>query len=424
MPTAPARLLAIAFAALLLLAACSDDDDDSSPTATATDAGGTATATITTPPTSTAEATPTLEPGISVEVGPFALTNIRFDPPRGELPPRQAIRITAEVVSTFDRELRLYFSPIDDDGRGIGCPGSDGNQLIAPGNNSYDRRIRPVDVPPLCPLENVVVEIAGFEVSAFDLDDESVLFSASIPASFTVNPELAYLVDIDGERYRVLFACRGNPTVGLSTENLLLQAESPIAEHPLVSFQLWLDEGTSGYVVQLGTRGEVLRGLAAALDGGSIAGVAFGEGAVSAEGAGSAEGSSGIEVRHAHQRPEAPCQEVVHHLDSETELNEFVGRWAYGVLEACAVPDSDGADLWLTDGGRLRVSSPSGQRMAASFVGFDGVGLAIGDGESMLESALEFVSADLSVAPVDDASAASQRLRFEVTYAEAPCRSE
>ena len=346
MPTALARMLAITFGALLLLAACGDDD--SSPTTTAADAGGTATATITTPPTSTAEATATLEPGISAEVGPFSLTNMCFDPPRGELAPRDAIRITAEVVSTFDRELRLTFNAIGDDGSNIGCRGGDGNQLIAPGDNSYELRIRPDDVTVNCPLENVVLEIAGFEVSAFDLDDESVLFSASIPASFTVNPELANLVDIDGERYRVLFACRGNPTVALTTENLLLRAESPIAEHPLVSFQLWLDEGTSGYIVQLGPRGEVLEGVTEALDGASIAGVAVGEGTVSAD------GGPNIEVRHGHQRPEAPCQEVVHHLDAESEPGDVTGRWVYGVLRACDLsPAANGVTLWLTGGGTL-----------------------------------------------------------------------
>ena len=435
MPVAPDRLLTpglFMLAALLLLAACSDDDEDARPAATATEGAATATATITTPPTTAPTIEPTPTPTLAavavteIEVGPFTLTDIRFDPPSGELAPRQAVRITAEVVSTFDRELRLYFRPIfgptTDDGRLHGCPGGDGNQVIAPGSNSYDRRVWPVDVTDFCPFDNVAVEITGFEVRGFDLDDESVAFTAAIPASFTVRPELANLVHIGGQRYRVLSACQALPTVGLVTENLLLEAASLNAAHPLVGFQWWIDQGVTGYHVQRGPGGEVLEGAPDDFDGTSVPDVVISAGAVFA--AGDVDRAAPIAILDAHQRPRSACPAVMHILDADADPDSGGGRWTYGVWQACLLPEGERVDLWLTDGGLLRVRTAMGGGSLATFIGFEGVELAPVDGAASIVSlSPEFISGDLLVAPVDDAAPPMQRLRFDVTLSDAPCRT-
>lgn len=42
---------------------------------------------------------------------------------------------------------------------------------------------------------------------------------------------------------------------------------------------------------------------------------------------------------------------------------------------------------------------------------------------SIVSLSPEFISGDLLVAPVDDAAAPMQRLRFDVTLSDAPCRT-
>ena len=228
---------------------------------------------------------------------------------------------------------------------------------------------------------------------------------------------LANGVSIGGLLYRVLFACTGNPTVGLVTENLLLEAESPTAEHRLVSCQVWFDEGATGYVVQLGVGGEVLEGTPSSLDGATIPNVASGGGSVAAS-----DGEP-LEVVHAHQRPSRPCQEVVRHLDAATELGDVTGRWVYGVLQACDLRPADraiAAELWLTGGGRMFfVTANDGTLLV--FAGPDreqwtaglNTGGTILDGDSF--------SGDETLTRAD--STAPQRVRFDLDLGEVPCRS-
>jgi hypothetical protein len=322
------------------------------------------------------------------------------------------------VESSFDRELRLFFGPIADDRRERRCAGGDGNQRIGPGRSEYDRSVWPVDVAADCPLENVTVEVTGFEVRAFDIDDESVRFSARIPASFTVNPELANLVIIGGAYHRVLSACSTEPAPAVGAENLLLEAESPLAEHAIVSFQWWGRSAAAGYVVQLGVRGEVLEGEVETFDATSVEGVFSGAGTVAATS--DADRSEPISIVHAYRRPTEPCPQVVHHLAAETELDDVTGRTVYGVLQACPLREANGVELLLAGGGTLLFVVP-GDGPQLVLIGRDGLQWPSRVNTTEVSREGDAFSGDVLLSR--SGAAAPQRVRFDLDLSELPCHS-
>lgn len=349
----------------LVVAGCSSggDDDDSaanpnaettaiatpSPTATPTSPP---TSTPTTPPTSTAIA----DSGVEIEVGPIRMTNVRYEPPGGAIGPQDEIRITPDVESSFDGELRVFIGPLSPSEGLLRCQASDGNQAFERGSGSYDRAMRPVDIREGCPLPDEAVPITGFEVSVFALG-QPALARAELPAEFVIDPALAPLVRIDGWRYRIVAeACQTLSTVGLVSENLLLQSVLPLNPDQLVSFQWVLDEGgVSGYVVQRAPGGELLEGEpSAALDSTRPGGVVTDETVLFSE----ADPGTAVPFIRAHMRPAGlACPRLEQQLDADAEPG-FGGRWGYGVFQAC--PIEDGVELWLSDGGLLSVRGSAG----------------------------------------------------------------
>ncbi len=432
MPHPTAFLVSLAMALALVLAACGSDDDageapipsptPTTPTATATP---TATVTPTATPTATATVTPTatatLAPGLTIEVGPVRLTNLRLDPPSGVIAPRDQIRITADVESSFDGELRIFIAPLPDES--LRCTSGGGNQAFTLGSGAYDRSIRPVDLRDGCPLPAEPVPVTGFEVRVFLPESNTRLGVASFDGDFTVDPALVALVDIDRARYRILSICQAISTVGLISENLLLEAVSPVSPHQIVGFQWWIDEGAvSGYHVQRGPNGEILEGEPDMLDTLGPGGVVTDETVLYS--ANDPNRTTPIPLRRAHARPSTACPQLTHHADAASDVTSFQGRWAHGVWQACPLPNAaDGVELWLTDGGSLQVeSTPSG--LAATFIAFDGSELTLaGDGESSFVADGGILRGDLRMVPTDDPAARTQRVRFELSAGEVPCRS-
>ena len=402
----------------LVVAGCSSGDDDEggeaaadpSPEATAT---ASPVATATTPPTSTAIA----DSGVAIEVGPIRMTNVRYEPPGGAIGPQDEIRITAEVESSFDGELRIFIGPLSPSEGLLNCQLGDGNQAFERGSGSYDRAMRPVDIREGCPLPDEAVPISGFEVSVFVLG-QPALARVELPADFVIDPALAALVRIDGWQYRIVAeACQALSTVGLVSENLLLQSVFPLNPHPLVSFQWVLDEGgVSGYVVQRGPGGELLEGEPSdALDSTRAGGVVTDETVLFSE----ADPGTAIRFIRAHARPAAlACPQLTQQFDAAAEPG-FGGRWGYGVFQACAT--ENGLELWLSDGALLSAGITAGG-LEASMRTFDGMELVFaGDGESSLSTTGGVLRGDLRMTPVEGGT--TQRVRFELSEDSVPCLS-